>query len=506
MLIIAATVVVCLVLAWPAAHGVRYVTVILGAAGRAFARAMGLGKEPHTAEIPKPAKGVANREYAHERYLRRQSWRDFRHANVRVWSEVGKTIKSCWEKLRVLHPAQANPPQPEYTTFRRVAGAGLLIGTAVAAVVIAGLALADAVVLGMLFVAEYAFLWVLVGANALGQHMRGVTMTCRNCGHRFTRAEYTCPGCKVRHHNLRPGRYGVLHRTCGCGYRLASTALSKNYRLESWCPHCDKQLARETGMVGEIVIPLFGAPGAGKSQLITVLTVAIETLAGRTGGTFDYADDQTRSNATKAWRGLVTTNRSEKTTLVGGATIVPAYSMYVKPRRGQKKLLHVFDAQGEVFHRSEKIQQLEYLRVAKTFVFVVDPLSIDRLWVSIAESHRPEMEKIRAQQEPSKTFDETVMTVIAMGIDLGNVHLIVALSKADLISEPLRAVDRTDDASIRAWLVDKLSQGNLVRTMDNHFKSVSFFLTSALATENGTADSSVESLAERTLATQGFKL
>ncbi|MEV7099496.1 hypothetical protein AB0M80_42395 [Amycolatopsis sp. NPDC051045] len=506
MLITAVTVVICLLLALPAIHGVRYATVILGASGRAFARAMGLGKEPHTAEIPKPSKGVANREYAHERYLRRQSWRDFRHANVRVWSEVGKTVKSCWEKLRVLHPAQVNPPRPEYTTFRRTAGAGVLIGTAVAAVVIAGLALAEAVALGVLFVAEYGFLWVLAGVDALVLRVRGVTMTCRNCGHRLTRAEYTCPGCKVRHHNLRPGRYGLLHRTCGCGYRLASTALSKNYRLESWCPHCDKPLAKETGLAGEIVIPLFGAPGAGKSQLITVLTVAIETLADRTGGTFAFADDQTRGNATKAWRGLVTTKRSEKTTLVSGATTVPAYSMYVKPRRGQMKLLHVFDAQGEVFYRSDKIQQLEYLRVAKTFVFVVDPLSIDRLWTSIAESHRPAMEKIRAQQEPSKTFHETVMTVIAMGIDLRKVHLVVALSKADLIEDSLRTVDRTDDGSIRAWLVDKLAQGNLVRAMDNNFKSVSFFLTSALATGHDTADSSVESFAERTLATQGFKL
>jgi hypothetical protein len=280
----------------------------------------------------------------------------------------------------------------------------------------------------------------------------------------------------------------------------------KNYELESWCPHCGKMLARGTGMAGEIVIPLFGAPSAGKSQLITVLTVAVETMVDRLGGAFEFADDQTKGEATKAWRGLVTTGRSEKTTLVAGATTVPAYSMYVKPRRGRTKLLHVFDAQGEIFNQADKVQQLKYLEVARTFVFVLDPLSIDRLWAGIAEPSRQRLHEIRARQNPHRAFEETVMTVVDKGIDLGQVHLVVAVSKADLIKEVLRTVDVNDDGSIRNWLVGELRQGNLVRAMDHYFKEVSFFLTSAVSTDNSTADSSVETFIERTLAAEGLKL
>jgi hypothetical protein len=506
MVIALAVFVAVAVLAPFVVYGIRYATLLLKTSGQAFARGMGIGKEPHTAEVPKPAKGVTGREYAHERYLLRQAWRDFRHVHVRVWAESKTTIRSCWEKLHVRHIAQVDPPRPEYTTIRRIASVGLVLGCVLAGVSFVVLALVTAVELGTLLVAEFAALPVLSVVDAAVLRLRGVTLTCRSCGSRIARAEYTCPGCKARHRNLRPGRYGVLHRTCGCGCRLASMSLLKGYELEGWCPHCDKQLANRTGMAGEVVIALFGAPSAGKSQLITVLTVAIETMVKRVGGTFEFADDHSRGEAAKAWRGLVTTSRSEKTRMVGGATTIPAYSMYVKPQRGRVKLLHVFDAQGEMFRSSDKIQQLEYLRVAKTFVFVVDPLSIDELWGTIDESRREGMRDIRAQQEPGKTFEETVMTVAAMGIDLQKVHLVVALSKADLIHDALGGVDVNDDGSIRAWLVGELAQGNLVRAMDNNFKAVSFFLTSAIATRNDTADASVETFVERTLATQGLRL
>jgi hypothetical protein len=166
----------------------------------------------------------------------------------------------------------------------------------------------------------------------------------------------------------------------------------------------------------------------------------------------------------------------------------------------------VFDAQGEIFNQADKVQQLKYLEVARTFVFVLDPLSIDRLWAGIAEPSRQRLHEIRARQNPHRAFEETVMTVVDKGIDLGQVHLVVAVSKADLIKEVLRTVDVNDDGSIRNWLVGELRQGNLVRAMDHYFKEVSFFLTSAVSTDNSTADSSVETFIERTLAAEGLKL
>jgi hypothetical protein len=490
-------------------HGVRYTVLLLRPCGRAFARGLGVGKDPTTAKVEQPSKGVAGREYAHRRYLLRQAWVDLRHVLVQVWRDGKKAIKDHWEKLHVHHPAQpqANPPTPERTKLRRTAVVGLALGTGVAGMVVIVLAVALAATLGVLYLGEYVVVFALGAVDTGVQRVRGVTMTCRNCGHRITKAEYTCPGgCKTRHHNLRPGRYGVLRRTCGCGCRLPALALLKSYDLESWCPHCEKQLAKGTGMTGEIVIPLFGAPSAGKSQLITVLTVAVETMVDRLGGNFEFADDQTKGDATKAWRGLITTGRSEKTTLVAGATTVPAFSMYVRPRRGRTKLLHVFDAQGEIFNQAEKVRQLKYLEVARTYVFVLDPLSIDRLWAGIEESSRERLHGIRARQNPHKAFEQTLMAVVDKGIDLGQVHLVVALSKADLIGDVLRGVDVNDDGSIRSWLVDELRQGNLVRAMDNHFKEVSFFLTSAVATGNGTTDNSVETFIEQTLAAEGLRL
>jgi len=61
------------------------------------------------------------------------------------------------------------------------------------------------------------------------------------------------------------------------------------------------------------------------------------------------------------------------------------YSLRVAPPQGAERVVHVFDAAGEVFASRERTQELRYLRIARTFLFVVDPLSVESFWRSLAE-------------------------------------------------------------------------------------------------------------------------
>ena len=47
-----------------------------------------------------------------------------------------------------------------------------------------------------------------------------------DCQASFLIPTYECPGCGEKHTNLVPSKYGILKRTCLCGTKLPTTALS----------------------------------------------------------------------------------------------------------------------------------------------------------------------------------------------------------------------------------------------------------------------------------------
>jgi len=276
-----------------------------------------------------------------------------------------------------------------------------------------------------------------------------------------------------------------------------------SYKLKSWCPFCDKPL---TKMSPEIILPMFGAVNAGKTQLIIVLIIAVETMIRRTGGTFEYANDSVRALAKKEIHEFLTTKGVRKIGQARAMAARPAYSIYVAPKKSRKKLLHIFDAAGEVFNDPKLIQELEYLKASQTFVFVIDPLSIGKLWCTIDPAQRATMEYHRARQEPRTTFAETVQTVKHMKIDTRRVNLVVVVSKIDLIEGLLHEKNIRDDRSIRRWLDADLEQGNMIRAMEHDFKNVSFFLTAALVNGHDQAHPTVERFIKKTLVVEGLGL
>jgi len=382
---------------------------------------------------------------------------------------------------------------------------GLGTGTLLAALTVLIFAVSQVFTLGLLFIASLGVLYLLRIFDTTILWLRGVTMTCGHCGRRITFAEYSCssPTCDIRHRNVRPGRYGMISRTCYCDTKFATMVLLGSYKLKSWCPHCGKPL---TEMSSEIVLPIFGAVNAGKTQLLIVLMIAVETMIGRTGGKFKYANESVHAIATKAIHEFLTSKKIIKIGHAAAATAHPAYSICVAPKKGRKTLLHIFDAAGEVFTSVKLIQELEYFKIARTFVFVMDPLSIGELWRTISAAQRDALEHHRARQEPHTTFAETVQTVKSMGINTSKISLVVAVSKMDLIEDLLREKNVSDDRSIRRWLDIDLAQGNMIRAMDHDFKNVSFFLTAALADGHNRAHPTVERFIKKILTVEGLGL
>jgi hypothetical protein len=352
----------------------------------------------------------------------------------------------------------------------------------------------------------HAIVWAAVGAFRLAdtvmRQLRGITITCPTCHHRVPHPVHLCPGCGAHHTDLRPGRYGMLRRVCACGARLPTLLLLGSDRLRSLCPYCGHPLADRSGSSAEVVLPFLGPPMAGKTTLMMALLVAVEQLTGGRGRV-ELASADTASRLDEMRRAAGLGLRLEPT-----RTELPtAYSLYANPPRGPRRLLHVFDIAGERLNRPDQAVEHRFLGLARSFVFVLDPMSVEAFWTELTDSDRERLKDLRAQQPPQDLFAEMTQQIQALGTDTSRARAAVAVSKHDLVRDlpPLAGV-QPESGAVEGWLTGRLGLGNLVRTMRHEFREVHFFFTAAVVYEGSAADPSVVDLTRWLLTGEGFTL
>jgi hypothetical protein len=498
---------------------VVFVTMV-AAYFRGFAQAMGVGKQQSTAlDVPAPPRRRENgKEPAYPHYLAGQARRDFQHAQKAGWRrmmrafarERGLIWVGWFGKFSKAAPDR-QPPVRQPGNIKRAFGAVRLAGAFVSgAFAIGTMAVAAATQSAVLLVvrlvayATIGVLRVLDGALLRIRHVR-IHCTDPKCYRAGIYPAYACPNCRTHHRDVRPGRYGVLRRTCSCGTKLPTSLLLGSHKLDAFCPNCDQPLVKGAGQAPEIVLPVFGATSSGKTQLMVVLMLAIEGMARRRGGAAEFRDEDSRSGEEKARRELAERGQVSATSRAEGPR--RSHSIYVRPRRGSARFVHVFDAAGEFFNQTDDLQDLGYLRLADTFLFTVDPLSIEQLWDRLGSDEQTKYAPIRAQRDPEFVFGQVSTTLTQMGVKTSKARLIVTVTKSDLVTRLLEEDGvRSDDRTVQHWLADTLEQGNLLRAMKLAFAEVRFFLTSAVVDSDNDVDSSVERLAGWTLARHGLRL
>jgi hypothetical protein len=171
---------------------------------------------------------------------------------------------------------------------------------------------------------------------------------------------------------------------------------------------------------------------------------------------------------------------------------------FVRGSGRAERLVHVFDTAGERFVNREETDALRYVREARTFVFVLDPMAVDAFW-SRLDPAGPKVDRTLAPTvDPEDVFSRSVQTVRTMGTHLDKARLAVVLSKRDLLAgQPALLPDRPDDSdTAREWLCERLGLRNPVKTMDLEFAEVRFFCTAAVADKEGRVDPSIADFVE----------
>lgn len=427
-------------------------------------------------EVVPPSVPRNDPEPAYRQYFFGPAMRDLRQIIILAWQRGRTRVATQAVRFTALTLTASARPVAITWPVGFSLWAGLICGAVLGGVLVGALTVVYASVVLCMQLTVRACVGVLRPADNLMLHARRIPgMRCPWCYEKNSYPAYRCQNCRRLHHDMHPGRYGVLRRRCSCGAHMPTLALLGSYRLPAYCVYCDHQMSDETGHSRGVVLPLIGGRAAGKTRLMAAMLVSLTELAD--GGGLHLANAETRAAFQMLSTVLDAGGRIPATT-----TELPhAHSVQLRIGR-HTRLVHIFDPAGERLVDRARIEELRYLQEARTFLFVLDPMSVPAFWDSLTDADRSALDRTLASRvHPQLVFDQVVQEVIAMGADLRKSRLAVAISKTDLIEHTGLFGGRVEgDEWARWWLASRLGLGSLVRSMDSEFREVRFFFTAAV--------------------------
>ncbi|WP_239643813.1 TRAFAC clade GTPase domain-containing protein [Nocardiopsis kunsanensis] len=335
--------------------------------------------------------------------------------------------------------------------------------------------------------------WVCVGVlravDAALLVLRRVRMVCPHCFRRLGYPAYACE-CGRRHTAIRPGRRGILWRVCLCASRMPTLLLFGTADLHTVCPYCTHTLEHRPGEAPELVLPLFGGAGAGKTRLVNGLYRALEQGAepfpDAYADTVGHGARQCLGEARAVLRPSARTLPTLPGHRVRGLTVRVGAG-------GSTLLLQLYDAAGERFARTSTVGELGYLGQAATFLLVVDPLGSDAVWSPLGPAEREELAPVRSRtRDPELAYGQVLEEVERrLGPAVRRARLGVVVTRGDLLRGTSIAPDGTGQEALSHWAEHTLGLGNLLRSARAHFGRVRVFHTCAVTDPDGRVDPSL---------------
>ncbi|MEU8272187.1 hypothetical protein AB0B89_34170 [Sphaerisporangium sp. NPDC049002] len=386
-----------------------------------------------------------------------------------------------WQILRSAVPAIGEAARTVLSTVTRrlmtnVQGFFLL---PVWLAVVAGVALAVIPLgaVGLAFTSAYALVvaagtlaWVicallLLGLEQIFMRARRILQTCPHpgCYARIALPEYACPTCGERHRRLTPNRDGAFRHVCRCGTRLPTAIVLGRFRLQAYCPNCERALPHRIGRARIEPLPFVGGPDAGKTTFMVLAINALHGVVKDARGRAGFVVQGDEMAFARFRRELRLGKVSKTTTAAPSATMVDITLPGARTRSGNR-ILYLFDPSGEGFTGATRVEAMSYLAHGEAMLIVVDPFALPLVQESLSAAERQSLEAagvVLSAEDPSDTF-QRVRNELAARADGGRQKRVaVVVTKADL----LRGTDVGRDADrLPAWF-DGVGLGNMIRDL-----------------------------------------
>lgn len=326
--------------------------------------------------------------------------------------------------------------------------------------------------------------------DAMYLKMWSIKLACPSCKQKFVVPVYICPKCGAQHKKLRPGRYGLLHRTCECGERLPSTCFTGRHKLDYACPHCGAKF-KGNSFTHEITIPVIGGASSGKTCYINMAIRELEKKAASYNVKFELQEGQGAVQDYKRDMGLM---ESGKRPMATSKMDFAYYQFFMDINSGKKSkvrnLISLCDVAGEIYKSNNAANNLIFTNSTLCLV-VIDPLSIRDFKTKVSSSRN-----ISASAASADAPDSVLYTARNAITNPKLVDIAVVITKSDIPE----VAERLGGAAIK----NRMSQGNVSNNNEaeiintlcmeflkdynatnfvvalNEFKSYQFFVASAL--------------------------
>jgi hypothetical protein len=253
-------------------------------------------------------------------------------------------------------------------------------------------------------------------------------------------------------------------------------------RLDAICPQraCGHPLEYRPGEVQEIVLPIFGSKGAGKTRLLYgIIKTLYQSI--RRGVHVEPADSATAGRLRDL--GSLLTDGSRIPATPAAAT--RAYVLRLRIGRN-RRIVQLIDAAGELFYTSERSADLIFLGHATTFILVIDPLSISTFWDSLPSAQQDRLAPDRSEApDPRLAYQQTADRIAEMGKRHAPRRLAIVFSRADLLGTECGPGANAGEG-IRKWAENDLGLAGLLRQAESDFREVALFHTAAFGSDENT--------------------
>jgi hypothetical protein len=297
--------------------------------------------------------------------------------------------------------------------------------------------------------------------------------SCTQCFHVTSWPAYQCPACLRPHHDVSPGRLGLLLRRCECGTHLPTMASRTAWQATALCQRCGASLPQGAGAVRDVRVPVFGDISVGKTRFLYASLNSVMQTAQRAGLKVSFPDASSQKLA-EFGLGVIRSGRETAKTSTN-AQVRLTFRLGAGRR---SELVHLFDAAGEHFRGARQPDALRFLDDGHGLVYVLDPFSVEAIRRQVAgrDAAAPGFANA-AVGDPELTYDEVASRLRDSGIPASAQSLAVVVSKADLLRSAGLDLP-TDSAAIARWLRDS-GVHNLVISAPREFAAVRFFMVAS---------------------------
>jgi len=302
---------------------------------------------------------------------------------------------------------------------------------------------------------------------------------CMRCFHVTPWPAYQCPACLRPHHDVQPGRLGVLFRRCTCGAHLPMRASRAAWRVTPVCQRCGAPLAVGAGAVRDVRVPVFGDISAGKTRFLYASLNSLVATAAGAGLEVTFPDQQSQEQADFGL-GVIRSGRETAKTSTNGEV-----SLTLRLGTGRpSELVHLFDAAGEHFRSARRPDALRFLDDGQGLVYILDPFSVEAVTKRLGGTSAPEVLRAHAAAgDPQLTYDEVASRLRDGGVPASRGRLAVVVSKDDLLRRAGLELP-ADSGALAQWLWDN-GLHNLVMSARRDFAEVRFFTVASQAVPPG---------------------